>query len=239
MGFFFKVSLREKRQRSEEGFYCLFFERSDSGAKKVYVVIPSSEASEAKQAKKLSIVSPFFRTLFFCSPPPPPPPLSLSFLTSPPPTNQPTNPFPLFSKHQNKNKQQDNINLFSVITILSFFLLAPVTLVKEGVRLTPSALTAAGVANPTLVIQQALAAAACFHAYQQVSYMILARVSPVTHSIGNCVKRVIVIVASVVVFRNPMGPRSLAGTAIALGGVFLYSQVKRSQNKKAAAAKAA
>ena len=160
-------------------------------------------------------------------------------MTSPPPTNQTTNPFPLFSKHQNKNKQQDNINLFSVITILSFFLLAPVTLVKEGVRLTPSALTAAGVANPTLVIQQALAAAACFHAYQQVSYMILARVSPVTHSIGNCVKRVIVIVASVVVFRNPMGPRSLAGTAIALGGVFLYSQVKRSQNKKAAAAKAA
>ena len=130
----------------------------------------------------------------------------------------------------------DNINLFSVITILSFVLLAPVTLLKEGIRLTPSALTVAGVSNPTAVIQQALAAAACFHAYQQVSYMILARVSPVTHSIGNCVKRVIVIVASVVIFRNPMGPRSLAGTAIALAGVFLYSQVKRSQNKRAAAA---
>ena len=135
--------------------------------------------------------------------------------------------------------QQDNINLFSVITILSFALLTPITLIKEGVRLTPAALSAAGVSNPTAVIQQALAAAACFHAYQQVSYMILARVSPVTHSIGNCVKRVIVIVASVVVFRNPMGPRSLAGTAIALAGVFLYSQVKRSQNKTAAAAKAA
>ena len=142
------------------------------------------------------------------------------------------------TKTKKQKNKQDNINLFSVITILSFFLLAPITLLKEGLRLTPSALSAAGVANPTAVIQQALAAACCFHAYQQVSYMILARVSPVTHSIGNCVKRVIVIVASVVVFRNPMGPRSLAGTAIALGGVFLYSQVKRSQNKKAAAAKA-
>ena len=99
----------------------------------------------------------------------------------------------------------------------------------------PAVLLAGGVGG----VWPALAAAACFHAYQQVSYMILARVSPVTHSIGNCVKRVIVIVASVVVFRNPMGPRSLAGTAIALAGVFLYSQVKRSQNKKAAAAKAA
>ena len=171
---------------------------------------------------------------------PTPTPPALALVLDLPPPNQPTNQsLPSFFQTSNKNKQQDNINLFSVITILSFFLLAPVTLVKEGVRLTPSALTAAGVANPTLVIQQALAAAACFHAYQQVSYMILARVSPVTHSIGNCVKRVIVIVASVVVFRNPMGPRSLAGTAIALGGVFLYSQVKRSQNKKAAAAKAA
>jgi hypothetical protein len=43
----------------------------------------------------------------------------------------------------------------------------------------------------------------CF-VVRQVSYMILQRVSPVTHSIGNCVKRVAVIVASVIVFRNPM-----------------------------------
>lgn len=34
--------------------------------------------------------------------------------------------------------------------------------------------------------------------------MILSRVSPVTHSIGNCVKRVVVIVASVLVFQNPV-----------------------------------
>ena len=46
----------------------------------------------------------------------------------------------------------------------------------------------------------------------QVSYMILQRVSPVTHSIGNCLKRVIVIVASVVVFQNPMSQRNILGT---------------------------
>jgi solute carrier family 35 protein E1 len=67
--------------------------------------------------------------------------------------------------------------------------------------------------------------------------MILARVSPVSHSIGNCLKRVIVIVASVLFFRNPMGIQNMVGTAIALAGVFAYSQVKRGQN--AAAAKVA
>ncbi len=45
----------------------------------------------------------------------------------------------------------------------------------------------------------------------QVSYMILQRVSPVTHSIGNCLKRVIVIVASVLFFQNPMGRQNMIG----------------------------
>ena len=41
--------------------------------------------------------------------------------------------------------------------------------------------------------------------------MILQRVSPVTHSIGNCVKRVVVIVASVFVFQNPVTAQNAAG----------------------------
>ncbi len=45
----------------------------------------------------------------------------------------------------------------------------------------------------------------------QVSYMILQRVSPVTHSIGNCLKRVIVIVASVIFFQNPMSQQNMIG----------------------------
>jgi len=85
--------------------------------------------------------------------------------------------------------------------------------------------------------------------------MILARVSPVTHSVGNCVKRVVVIVSSVIFFKTPVSPVnafgniqsysllgfseyailwnslsfifvSAAGTGIALAGVFLYSRVK-------------
>lgn len=42
--------------------------------------------------------------------------------------------------------------------------------------------------------------------------MILQRVSPVTHSVGNCLKRVIVIVASVIVFQNPMSQKNMIGT---------------------------
>lgn len=45
----------------------------------------------------------------------------------------------------------------------------------------------------------------------QVSYMILQRVSPVTHSVGNCVKRVVVIVSSVLFFKTPVSPVNALG----------------------------
>jgi hypothetical protein len=45
----------------------------------------------------------------------------------------------------------------------------------------------------------------------QVSYMILQRVSPVTHSVGNCVKRVVVIVSSVIIFKTAVSPLNAAG----------------------------
>ncbi|KAJ1289138.1 hypothetical protein BS78_02G141900 [Paspalum vaginatum] len=128
----------------------------------------------------------------------------------------------------------DNINLFSIITVMSFFLLAPVTLLTEGVKFSPAVLQSAGL-NLQQIYTMSLIAAFCFHAYQQASYMILARVSPVTHSVGNCVKRVVVIVTSVLFFRTPVSPINSLGTGIALAGVFLYSQLKRLKPKPKAA----
>ena len=62
----------------------------------------------------------------------------------------------------------DNINLFSLITILSFLLLAPFTLATEGFQLTQSGLAQLGVVNTSFIYKQALLAAVSFHAYQQV-----------------------------------------------------------------------
>uniref|UniRef100_A0A2P2MAC4 Sugar phosphate transporter domain-containing protein n=2 Tax=Rhizophora mucronata TaxID=61149 RepID=A0A2P2MAC4_RHIMU len=129
-----------------------------------------------------------------------------------------------------KEESMDNITLFSIITIMSFILLAPVALFMEGIKFTPAYLQSAGL-NVKQVYIRAFLAALCFHAYQQVSYMILQRVSPVTHSVGNCVKRVVVIVSSVLFFQTPVSPINSFGTGIALAGVFLYSRVKRIKPK--------
>ncbi|OIS96215.1 PREDICTED: phosphoenolpyruvate/phosphate translocator 1, chloroplastic-like [Nicotiana attenuata] len=124
-----------------------------------------------------------------------------------------------------KEESLDNITLFSIITIMSFILLAPFAFFMEGVKFTPAYLEAAGL-NVNQIYTRSLLAALCFHAYQQISYMILQRVSPVTHSVGNCVKRVVVIVTSVLFFHTPVSPINAIGTGVALAGVFLYSRVK-------------
>ncbi|XP_022741926.1 LOW QUALITY PROTEIN: phosphoenolpyruvate/phosphate translocator 2, chloroplastic-like [Durio zibethinus] len=133
-----------------------------------------------------------------------------------------------------KEDTLDNINLFSVITIISFILLVLAAILMEVVMFTPSYLQSAGL-NIRELCMRYLLAGFCFHSYQQVSYMILQTVSPVTNSVGNCVKRVVVIVSSVIFFQTPVSPSNSLGTAVALTGIFLCSKEKRMKPKPKAA----
>lgn len=123
----------------------------------------------------------------------------------------------------------DNINLYSLMTIISFLLLLPVAIALEGVKFSTSYFhfAASQGLNVKEFFTRALIAGLCFHSYQQVSYNILGMVSPVTHSVGNCVKRVVVIVSSVLFFQTPVSSINALGTGMALVGVFLYSRAKR------------
>eukprot|EP00775_Hariotina_reticulata_P011709 gene11709-11854_t len=133
-----------------------------------------------------------------------------------------------------KKGSLNNINLFQVITIMALFMLLPVSILVEGLPALPQNLAKAAAQQD--LARRMLSAGICFHGYQQLSYMILSRVTPVTHSIGNCVKRVVVIVASVIAFQNPMSMQNAIGTGLALFGVFLYSQAKRKFKDKPKAA---
>lgn len=70
--------------------------------------------------------------------------------------------------------------------------------------------------------------------------MCLSGISPLTYSIANTVKRVVVILAGILVFRNPVTLLNAAASAVAIFGTFLYSQAETAAKKaKAAAAQAA
>ncbi|CAA7408552.1 unnamed protein product [Spirodela intermedia] len=134
-------------------------------------------------------------------------------------------------KLMDQKESLDNMTIFSIITVMSFLLMVPVTPLMEGIKFTPSFLESAGL-DVKEVFVRSLLAAIYYHAYQQLSYMILAYMSPVTHSVANCVKRVVVIVSAVLFFSTPVSRVNALGTAIALAGVFLYSRVTKLRPKK-------
>ena len=70
-----------------------------------------------------------------------------------------------------------------------------------------------------------------YHLYNQVSYMSLDQISPLTFSVGNTMKRISVIVSSIIIFRTPVQPVNALGAAIAILGTFLYSQVNHTTHK--------
>ena len=128
----------------------------------------------------------------------------------------------------------DKMSMFQILTIMSFVILLPLAILIEGVPALPSSLVSMGLTSVAVdkVYERLFIAGLCFHGYQQLSYLILSRMSPVSHSVGNSCKRVAVIVASLLWFRNPISLQNAIGTGMALTGVFLYSQAKRSSSKK-------
>lgn len=120
----------------------------------------------------------------------------------------------------------DNVNLFATMTLLAFVILTPLSLLWEGMPLAAAAAAPATTGMATAVLYKKLGLAGVCRCLDVLSsYMILQRVSPVTHSVGNCVKRAVVIAFSIVIFQTKMSPLNIAGTLLALFGVFAYSIV--------------
>ena len=60
----------------------------------------------------------------------------------------------------------DNINLFSILTIMSFLILAPIAIAVEGVLVTPTLIETLRAEG---LLVKAIIASVSFHAYQQIS----------------------------------------------------------------------
>lgn len=59
------------------------------------------------------------------------------------------------------------------------------------------------------------------------SIAVLAAVSPVSHAVINSLKRIVVIIAAVIYFQNPVSSPQALGICLTLYGTHLYSQAKR------------
>ena len=142
----------------------------------------------------------------------------------------------VMSKSAMTNYVGDNLgpsNLFGVVTIYAFLLSIPSALMLEGTKLIPlfqEAVKTSGKTSQELM--RAICISGLFHYLNnEVMYLALSNVHPVTLAVGNTMKRVFIIVASVLVFRNPVSKQAAVGSSIGIGGVLLYSLTKQYYEK--------
>lgn len=137
----------------------------------------------------------------------------------------------------NKDKMGTNLtsaNTFSLVTIYAAVLSLPVWLVDGGV-LVDAWKSIVSTSDPVSVSFQnqrdlawAVMVSGLFHYLNnEVMYLALGNVHPVTLAVGNTMKRVFIMVASVMVFRNPISLQAGIGSAVGIAGVLLYSLAKQ------------
>jgi len=122
----------------------------------------------------------------------------------------------------------NSVNLFGLVTCYAFVQSIPLFLLGEGlsfIDLWKKALAASSTSNELV---RGLIMSGLFHYLNnEVMYLALSNVHPVTLAVGNTMKRVFIVVASVLVFRNPISVQAAIGSGVGIGGVLLYSLTKQ------------
>ncbi|WZZ02218.1 hypothetical protein YC2023_074546 [Brassica napus] len=129
----------------------------------------------------------------------------------------------------------DSTNVYAYISIIALFVcLPPAIIVKsfeysivEGPQLLKHGFNdAIAKVGMTKFISDLFWVGMFYHLYNQLATNTLERVAPLTHAVGNVLKRVFVIGFSIVIFGNKISTQTGVGTGIAIAGVALYSVIK-------------
>ncbi|KAJ7968611.1 Triose phosphate/phosphate translocator, chloroplastic [Quillaja saponaria] len=121
----------------------------------------------------------------------------------------------------------DSTNIYAYISIIALIVCIPPALIVEGPQLIKhgfnDAITKVGLVK---FVSDLFWVGMFYHLYNQLATNTLERVAPLTHAVGNVLKRVFVIGFSIVVFGNKISTQTGIGTSIAIAGVAIYSYIK-------------
>ena len=126
-------------------------------------------------------------------------------------------------------------DMFGLLTVISTLLSLPFAIAIDGHALpklwsAAAATTAGGSGGLAALVGLA---GLLFYLYNEAAMKALSSVHPVTHAVGNILRRVVLIVASMVVFGTRMSPLCVVGSGLAIGGSFAYAMVKHEEKVRA------
>jgi solute carrier family 35 protein E1 len=117
-------------------------------------------------------------------------------------------------------------NLYGMLTIIAFVLSLPFAVYYEGAGFMAAWQASTAVVGAPWLIRQMALDGFYYYAYNEVAFITLNQVAPITHSIANTFKRVAIILATVLVFGNKLTTLGAIGSAIAVVGTLGYSLAK-------------
>jgi len=114
-------------------------------------------------------------------------------------------------------------NIFRLITLVSFFELLPLAIIIEGDLLFQKLHELWSLnSDRNNLLMHILVSGFSYYMYNEIAFWILDLVHPLTHAVGNTVKRVVLIIVSIVVFQYPISILGAFGSTMAVMGSFLY-----------------
>ncbi|KAI3452902.1 hypothetical protein Pfo_009565 [Paulownia fortunei] len=127
----------------------------------------------------------------------------------------------------------DSTNVYAYISIIALLFCLPPAILIEGPQLMQHGFRDA-IAKVGLYkfLSDLFWIGMFYHLYNQVATNTLERVAPLTHAVGNVLKRVFVIGFSIVVFGNKISTQTGIGTGIAIAGVAIYSLIKANMEEQ-------
>ncbi|KAL9246334.1 hypothetical protein vseg_019881 [Gypsophila vaccaria] len=127
----------------------------------------------------------------------------------------------------------DSTNVYAYISIIALLVCLPPAILIEGPQLLQhgfrDAIAKVGLQK---FLSDLFWIGMFYHLYNQVATNTLERVAPLTHAVGNVLKRVFVIGFSIIVFGNKISTQTGIGTAVAIAGVAMYSLIKAKMEEK-------
>ena len=117
-------------------------------------------------------------------------------------------------------------NLYAVLTMVALAAILPLALLVEGRSIVDGTLATIDAVGLLRFLRMLFLCGVSHYTYNECAFIALSTIHPVTHAVANTIKRVAVIVVSVLYFNNPLTLTGAAGSTIAIIGVLLYSLAK-------------
>ena len=148
-------------------------------------------------------------------------------------------------KANKATNNMDSANAYAVMNILSavwtFLVVAGTELmtikstwdhaIHDGAAACKKDVTSSKCITSNDIIMNVVLSGFFFYLYNELAFQFTAEVGPVTSSVMNTAKRVVVIVASALVFREALERNAMIGSAVAITGVLLYSLAEEAGKK--------